>query len=380
MNSKSLGRANNPPLTIFDIGLYIFITICPVFFLLPFEYHLAQNMFFVFGVFFLFGLSFFIKRRLDYRSNCLGILVIGSLILMFIHSFDYSLSDSYVMRFLNFSLMSEGFIYVLTGCLLYFLVISYKSNFDICYPILIINIMNFIFVLCQINNIDLIWLNIFNHCRDIGGINVPSSISGMMGTRSQLAVFSAISIPILWRFYKPMSILGGLNLYFSNSFTGIVALVVASLLIIIGKRYWNIIYFLIPILFFVKWEKFFIRIETWQYAIREIIKKPFIGYGFDNTLTNNKIFLTTGGFNELTYRHNDYLNFAVNLGVPLLCVVIFSIHRTLANTKIDYLWFSILILCIACFNQTNFYFSNIAVIGIALVALKERERCESLQK
>jgi len=263
----------------------------------------------------------------------------------------------------------DGAIYILCGCMLYSLVIKHSSKFNIGYPILVINILNFIFAISQ----KVGWNWVFKNIDQINQI----SISGLMGTRSQLVVFSALSIPILWRLWKPLALICIINIWVGNSFTGVVAFIIASLIYILVKRDWlkvSIVFLLVIFsLFYVKWEKFNIRTITWSYGIQKVIESPVIGHGFSKGLTNNKIVVYNDGVRETTYIHNDYLNIAKDLGLPFLIVFLIGFFKIIIFSKKDFLWFSILILAISCFNQTNFYFVNIAVIGIILLALKKKE-------
>jgi len=85
-NYESLGGYENTRPTLFDVGLYIFCTVCPIFFLLPLDIYLAQRLFFVFGVFVLFGLGFLSKGR-NFRSKTISFLIILVFVSLFISCF-----------------------------------------------------------------------------------------------------------------------------------------------------------------------------------------------------------------------------------------------------------------------------------------------------
>ena len=372
--SKEVKRGEATCPSLFDIGLYVFMFLCPIFFLLPWDLNMAQELFFVFGVFALMGLALLDDAQRAFRGRFLGLMVLWSLVGVFIHTFQFGFNKTNIVGFMNFALMSEGFIYVLCGCLLYYLVFTCSRRVNIFYPILAINVLNLIFAVLQKAGIYLIWQNIMQV--SVYG-NATANIAGLMGTKSQLAVFSAISIPILWHFYKPLSLIPLINLWLANSFTGVMALFLAIGLFFLLKRQWRFLFVffgvgMLLMIFHVGWEKFPLRPVTWIYTLKEIIQHPFVGWGFDNSINGNKIFVR----DEMVFRHNDYLNVARDLGLPFLGIVGVFIWNFFKNIKVDYLWMAIVTAGIACFFQTNFYFPRIAGIVIILIALKDIQKYE----
>jgi len=343
--------------SVFDIGLYLFTFLCPIFFIKNWNSSMMQNIFFAFGTFTLLGLSFLSPKQRDYRNKYLGIIILWSLVNVFIHTFKYSLTNSVAANWINYCLMSEGFLYVLCGCLLFYLIVSYKKNFNIAYPILAISLLNLIFVLFQKAGVYPIWKG-------------NGTIYGMMDVRSQLALFSAFAIPILYVWKKWLIIIPLISLILSNSYTGLFALFIAvALYLFIRKSQFALIWLLlaVPLYLYTDWQRLFFRLEFWPVALKQILEHPFIGSGFDNSLRGNMIPTRIGW----GYIHNDYLNIARDLGIPFMCLIIVSLKNIIK--KIDYLWVAITVILIACFFQTNFYFVKIASIGIVLLALKERK-------
>lgn len=349
----------------FDIGLYIFSFLAPIFFLGTWNLNMAQGLFFIFGVFALLGLSFMSKRKREYNDWILGFLILWSLTNVFIHSFRFSLKDNPVSNFMNFAIMSEGFIYILCGVLLFWLIVNYKNRFNIVYPILAINIFNFVFAILQKLGIYPIWKNIMQ----LNQVN----ICGMLGTKSQLVVFSALSIPLLFGFKKWLVIFPLVSMWLGNSFTGVGALFLGTTIYLYKIRNRYLIWWLLLgggiFLCYVDLHRFAIRPHLWFYTLKEIIRKPIMGWGFDNSMMSNKIFQAS----ELCFRHNDYLNIARDQGLSFLIVLLYGIWKILRKSKIDLLWLSIIILMISCFVQYNFYYSRIAAIGIIMLALKKVE-------
>lgn len=354
--------------SLFDLGLYLFTFLCPIFFLMPWDLNMARGWFFVFGTLALLGLSFFCKKEVEYNNKILGFIILWSLMNVFIHSFSNRLAQGIQAQFINFCLLSEGFIYVLCGCLLFYLAVSYKKNFNLAYPIYLINILNVFFAITQKQGLHLIWSR-------------NPSISGFMGTCSQLTVFSAISVPLLAKLNWKLAILPLICIILSNSYTGALALGLVGLFYYGYKRLWvqffgvsSSIAVFIYCYHNTIWLKFLIRMELWGIALKEIIAKPVFGFGFDNSLTFNMVkSKLNGGF---TYRHNDFLNITRDLGVIFAGVLLFGLFRILKKQNKDYLWCAVVIGLVSCFWQTNAYFACISGIGIILLALLEQKKCK----
>jgi hypothetical protein len=348
----------------FDTVLYVFATIAPIFFLPSWNMNMAQGWFFVFGTLTLLGIGLSLTKKAKYCNISIGLIILWSLFGILFHTFKFSLSNSIASSFLNFALLSEGFIYILCGCLLYWLTLNYSDSFDIFYPILLINIANLIVATLQAFGFHPIWPN-------------APSISGMMGTNSRLTLFSAISIPILGHKWYPLVLIPLILMFFGYSFTGILAffLVVCLYLYLRHQRVRLIVVFLLGLLFSftnhtLLLNKLFIRLEVWKITLNEIISHPFIGNGFDNSLTMNMVYCSRE--NAMVYRHNDYLNLISNLGLPIIVLLDLFLYEVLKGSKLNYLFVSILILLVSLSFQTNFYFAGIAVVGIILLAYNQK--------
>lgn len=364
----------------FDVGLYVFIFLSPIFFLKSWDLNMIQGIFFVLGIFALLGISFISKKQVEYKNKYLGFILLWSLLCLLIHSFNFSLTNGLTSSFINYCILSEGFIFILCGCILYYLVVCYKKNFNIVYPILAINILNLFFVIFQKFGINFIWSN-------------PSGICGMMGTKSQLALFSAISVPILAhhnyygsRMWIPLCLIPITIMFLALSYTSVFSLFIGIALYIYvydKRRNWArlTVWLGLGILFFIIFHheiiiKAQIRLELIEKTLLEILQKPLFGWGFDNTLTMNKIHSRLE--NGMCFRHNDFLNIAKDLGIPFLIFIMLGLKRILKNATKDYLWVACVILLLGCAFQTNAYFARIASIGIIILALKERQNYENL--
>lgn len=368
-NREIRGGLKNLP-NPFDIALYIFTFICPVFFLSTYDLDIVQKMFFVFGTFFLWGLSFIVKKEREYRNPLLGILCLWSLACVFIHSFYYGLIESnLVSKYINFALLSEGFIYVFCACVLFQLVVKYSKNFNIAYPILAICILNLFFLIFQTQGVKLIW---------ISKLRQPL---GVMGYMHQLKVFSAFAIPILltlkgkWWVIPtiPLLIIG----IFHSSYCSLIALGVATAIYLLRKKWLVSILLLITISILpfnkVVWNKITTRLYSYKVTQQEIMKSPWLGNGFDNSLKRNSITIDKKGYEKTPMlRQNDYLNIARDLGIPFLLVLLFGISKILKRSKKDLLWLSCLTLAINCLFQTATYYIRIGVFAVLMLALLEK--------
>lgn len=354
--------------SLFDIGLYLFMFLAPIFFLPNWDMNMMQGMFFVFGILALLSLSFFCKREREYSNKYLGILSLWAMLNVFIHSFSAS---NCAYNFFNFCLLSEGFIYVLCGCLLFYLIVSYSRNFKLVYPILAINVVNLIFVFMQKAGLKVIWARM-------------DGIAGILGMAPHMVIFSAISFPIIWHYKRSLALIPLANLLighygWNHSFSGMFALVSAILIYCVVKK--KIVHFTIILMstsIFIGWHwhifigKAMLRFALWKYSFLELIDawyKPLIGNGFDHSVSG----MINVGYGFM-YRHNDPLNITRDLGFLFLSVMLFGIFKILRGSKFDYLTVAILTAAFSCFTWTSIYFPRIAVFVLFLLSIKEKCR------
>lgn len=365
MSKEVKGGGESRP-SLFDIALYIFSFLSPIFLLSGWDLNMIQGVFFCFGIFALLGLSFFCKKQREYRNPFLGFFILWSLINVFIHSFDISLSRGVTSYFIDYCLMSEGFIYILCGSILFYLIVSYKKNFNIVYPILALNTLNLIFVIFQKLGFKFIWARM-------------DGIAGVFGMAPHMVIISAVSIPILWMFSKPLAVIPIANMLighygWGHSFSGVFALIMAlSLYALIKKKYiWlGATMFSGSLFILLNWSVFYgkalIRFGLWKQTLSEI---TFFGKGWDNSMNMNMINVGNG----FMYRHNDFLNISRDLGLVFSLVLAFFVIKKM---RVDKFWMPSAILIFSCMTWTSFYFVRIAVLGIFLLALKEQE-CQKI--
>lgn len=367
--------------SLFDCGLYLFTFICPIMFFGTWNLWMVKQITFVFGTFALVGLSLFCKQQREYRNGYLSLIVLGSLAGVFIHASRFASVFPSIENYVTYSMMSEGFVYILCGCLLIHLTATYSKRFNISYPVLGINVLNLAFVIVQLLGINLIWNNITIPC-------------GMMGTPYQLKIFSAISIPLLLRIrikhiLYPFFLIPLFNLvvlvWKDNALNGFLALFLGLLLYTIVTKQRSRMWFLLAIgacgaiwKYPALYGKVVTRLRIFTYTIKEIVASPWLGNGFDLALKNNFV-VDVGNKNVLSYRHNDFLNIARDLGIPYLVVVIMFIKSVLQKPIHSYLWIAVVTLVIICTFQTSMYFMPVACIGCVLLGEKERENAVGKQ-
>jgi len=301
------------------LNLYLLISI-PIYWT-PYRWDILQNSYFTFGVLGLFIISEFIliKRR-SFRNVWAGVVASISLSSIFLH--NYYISD-FTEKFAAFSLMSEGFIYILCGIL--FLKVVYEHG--------------------------------SNRLRDY---------------------------PVLWG----ILLIWVIRAVIEKSFSPIVSLVIVTVIYFFRRKQYTIAYFMfLPIMvgilnfWYQMWLKLQCRIWTNIILIKDIFSHP-LGQGFNNSLNGNVIFcdmfvkwgkmfnaLDNTEAGSLIYPHNDFLNIAKDLGIPVLICVIIGLLFFLKGARDEPLtYLCIAVLLMSCV-QTTWYFPNNAVIFIPLFGI-----------
>ena len=293
---------------IFSILLNLYLLISIPIYWTPFRWSVLQSSYFTFGIFTLFIISeFLLKKEREFRNIWVGLFILISLPSIFLH--NYYISD-FTKKFSSFSLMSEGFIYVLCGGLFLKLVYEYGSKRLRDYPVL--------------GLILLIWV-------------IRAFVE-----KSFTPIVSLTIITTVYFFRKKQYTLA----YFM------------FLPITIGiLKFW-----------YLMWGKMQARIWANIVLVKDIIANP-LGKGFDNSLNGNVIWCNmqekwgntwnaVAVYGAFTYPHNDYLNITKNLGIPALICIIFGLITLFKKAKFEpltYLCFAILLM--AGF-QTTFYEST----------------------
>lgn len=301
------------------LNLYLLISI-PIYWT-PYRWSVLQNSYFTFGVLALFIISEFCLTKLRaFKNIWAGLFILISLSSIFIH--NYYISE-FTKKFSSFSLMSEGFIYVLCGLLFLKVIYEYGSTRLRDYPVL--------------GLVLLIW------------------VIRAVAEKSFTPIVFIVLFTVLYLFKKKQWTIA----YFT--FLPILAGIL---------KFWQEL-----------WLNIQPRIWTNVVLIKDIALNP-LGKGFDNTLNGNVIecdmfekwgdkwgAVSATDKGLFVFPHNDYLNIARDLGIPaLVCVIcgLILLFKGVKNEPLTYLCLAILFM--SAF-QTTFYFPNNAVKYIPLFSL-----------
>ena len=307
---------------LFTVALNIYFLVSIFICNSAFRWDMKQGLYFVFGIFSLFSISLLCTPKRQLKNPWLGLLVLVSLVSVFSNSFYFS---NTIKDFINFSLMCEGFIYVLCGVLLYKLIYEYGKADLRYYPVLWIAL--------------LVWL-----IKELNFTSTADSIWSILG---------AIAIGMfIWVFYYKRFVL-----FFFAALITITA--------IVQYRYYI-------------WLKSTVRIDAWKEAFSLIRLNP-LGTGFQNILNANTVYVcpestAMGAAGGRVYINNDILSVTKDLGVIATFVVFMLILHLFKNIKIDKLVIlCIMVLAYSCV-KTTWYFPSLAVMFIPLYSLMEARK------
>lgn len=129
MNKQLWGKIKN--LAPVVLGINLFVLISPFIDWRPFIQETTQKLYFVFGIIVLSLLSLLSKPKRQLVDWRISLFALWSLVLMFWYSKIWF--NSITFRYLNFYLMSEGFIHVFMAVLFYKLVYEYVDELPAIY-------------------------------------------------------------------------------------------------------------------------------------------------------------------------------------------------------------------------------------------------------
>ena len=306
--AKKVGGLFRPPPSLFDF------CIVGILFVNTFKEDYKKKIFFVFYTIFLFCITFIMKQKRDYKSIPLALFVLAGFIGIFTHSF-LIYKTSITFQYLNFYLLSEGFLYILFGATFLMTAIRYSKN------------LKFLFLLLPI---------VFYPYLQ----NIPSLKSIIQSTRFTIVFAGLISFSIYY---------------------------------LIKKRYKTIIPILagMVILILKYWDRlrinFSCRPDLWNALMDRIIERPFIGYGFNRTLLPDN--MTFHSYQGWLYNHNDYLALGSFLGIFIVIFLIVFILITIKKIGITPYFPLFLILIIVPFFQMTMFNIDKAVGYLLMTVL-----------
>jgi hypothetical protein len=295
------------------VDILIYGSLCINF--IPEKMH--RELFFVFMAFLMLLVSVYVKPQRDARS--LGLMLLGAwgMASVFIHSF-YLPRGSFIETYKNFYLMSEGFLYLFAGVVLFMAVTRYLKNTQIMYAALPFFLIP--------------WLkDIFRH---------PPRITFICALIISVFVY-------LFPRYRIISIgsavILGLTIFmvFNHKFDGT----------------YNLRPFVV------------------EELSRQISAHPFVGTGYNKTLSYDNMLLSP--VMGWVYRHNDFLSIATYIGIPALVFLVVFIGEVFFNTKGTAFMIIPLAFVITCFCQMTAFYAEKALAIIILTGwsvVKSKER------
>jgi hypothetical protein len=261
----------------------------------------------------LWSVSIMIKPQRKFSSIPLGLICLWSFLGVFVHSFniqEYSITRQY----LNLYLMSEGFIYILMACMFIRLAVNYSHNLR----------------------------------------------------------FAWFIIPASALFYVDSYSWGG-------RITPLMALGIALLVYFGIKRQWGLVTGVTAVLGIfcvLNWHwiavKFACRPLLWGAMIKDIISHPWVGMGFNKTLSfdNMHLIKNIGGVvYGWTYNHNDFLNLGAFLGIPALIFSLCFAGSMSRRTFHSVMIIPVIALILLCFFQMTMFEIGKASIILVMLSL-----------
>ena len=259
------------------------------------------------------------------------------------------------------------FVPIFLGFLLYYLVVNYTKNIKkLLYVIIAISFLNTIFAVLQFFHIDLIYKT-FNR------------IDGLMCISSHLGAYQAIALPICYIVNPFLSIIPLIGLLLSKSYTPLLAGIIGMVYLFFPNRKkilinlapigWIASFGIISVFILKNYQsilyKLGLRLELWFGVLKDILKHPFIGSGFD-------AFSKVTSMGQWKVVFNEYLGVALNLGLIGLFFFGKFLHEKFKGTAVGIergLKASCLISAIICLGQSSLHFPRLAGTIIVLFAL-----------
>jgi hypothetical protein len=272
-----------------------------------------QGIYLVFFSAYLCSLTLMLKPNREWKSTGLSLFVIWSFLSLFKHSWMVNTS-SVVYKWINFSLMSEGFIYILFGAFLLKNIVNYSRNIKLLYLLLPIAMIPWIKVM------------LFH-----------GQVSPILGLAIAFIIYLIMKKEYL-------------------------VAILLTLPVIIGcciKHEWIAM----------KWA---CRPYVWIELLRQMQEHPFVGSGFNKFLTpDNLTWIRQIGavVYGWIYRHNDYLSIAAFIGTPVLLTIGLFITEVFNRLKKNWLVVPFMAIVIMCFFQITMFSSEKAFLLITGTAL-----------
>lgn len=282
----------------------------------------TRNLVFVYGTIGLWCMCYFITPKRIWNSLPLGLLLIWSLLCIFLRGWEVGSNSIIRSEMLNVYLLTEGFIYLLCGAMLLKMIIQYSTK------------------------IWIYWLVL------------------------------AISV---WKLFTIDN--------FALRMTMPAAFVISIITYLMVNKQWKKLYWIVPlviILFIIRLPRFDlgwkVRPFIWQDMISDIIKKPIIGLGFNDTLLPSTMTWLKAGNYGYVFAHNDYLCLGKCIGILGIIFALWFAGDYL--WKLRKMWIVILPMTfmVTAFFQSTLFDAHKASIFILVLSMGTIKQCQSQVK
>lgn len=268
-----------------------------------------RGSYLIFYSIFLFCLSQFFAPKNNYKSVPVVIFLLTSLALIFVHRPYKIVPNSIINSYFNIAIMSEGFIYILAGYMLFITIIRYSKNY------------NFILIMALLVSI------------------VPIKFILSVGSTGSLSVALALSILTYLVLNKKMRFL------IDSLIIGIISFAIN----------WKYIF-----------AKSVCRPQIWIASLKEIKQHPFLGIGFNQTVMPDGLFpVEPWGW---VYKHNVFLTIWSSLGIVALIAIIWFVVDSLRQIGKTIYLIPFLFLVLFCNMKETMLIPERAGIVIVILA------------
>jgi len=290
-----------------------FFDFCACIGIIPIAY-LHTNFKGIYLVFFsLFLMCYTLSKKSvrEYHNKWLSLILLWSLMGVFLHSWVVN-ADSGAYKWINFQLMSEGFIYIFFSIMLLVTIIKFGKNYRL------------LFITLPIAFIPMYQKMV--HC-------------------GQMSLMLAV-------------LLGVIVYFMSKSRKRVIWFIIGIFGTLVIANY--------------KWllMKFECRPYVWIELLRQIYENFWFGTGYnkllrpDNMVWVREIGTITCGW---LFRHNDYLSIVAFLGFPIIIPIVGVIHKLIKRFKTSPKAIFIYAVLILCFFQITMFEADKALFIITIL-------------
>jgi hypothetical protein len=298
---------------LFDWCLKVFILLSPIIMMSGFTQNDLQLLFFNYGAILLFGLSLALPPKREFKNYNISILLLFS---------------SAVILAQPVYCLSEDFLNIIFGCLLYYAIV--RSTSDIkgvlkwLIPVFFINAVIFIL---QMNKIDFLYKPDL-----IGG---PPPVCGLMAQQNHLAMFVSFIAPILalfsW-FFLPLAALILIILDCHCATAGFILILLTLIFFYrkdkkktIGLSVLTVICLMFFFRHYFQEYHFSTRMPAWKFSLKESFANPFIGHGL-GSFAKDIDFLYFKKL-HITETYNEYFRAFYDLGIVPTVIFLLSVFH-----------------------------------------------------